>query len=114
MTTLARTLASVALATAVVASGSAIAVKQVGTDAARLPATHVRFVDGFSSNVGWNCIAKSSTRPGWIFEERWNGRWEPVRSDISQVPVAGCYDSWAFGYLNGATGKADRLAQRTE
>ena len=94
MTKLTRTFVIFAVGAAILAAGSAVAVR-----------ASVNYVQGFSATsneTGWNCSANvPATAPALTAEDRWNGQWQPAATDFSQFAWAGCTNGWAYGYVTG-------------
>jgi hypothetical protein len=92
VTKLTKTFAIFAVGAAILATGSAVAVK-----------ASVNFIQGFSvSDNGWNCSASApATTMALTAEDRWNGQWQPASNDFTRFAWAGCSNGWAYGYVNG-------------
>jgi hypothetical protein len=94
VTKLTRTFVVFAVGAAILAAGSAVAVR-----------ASVNFVQGFSAvseETGWNCSANGPSTPmSLTAENRWNGEWHPATTDFSKFTWAGCTNDWSYGYMNG-------------
>jgi hypothetical protein len=94
VTKLTRAFVVFTIGAAILAAGSAVAVR-----------ASVNFVQGFSAGSdesGWTCSATvPATAPALNAADRWNGEWHPATADFSQFAWAGCTNGWAYGYVTG-------------
>ena len=104
--------ATAAVASTILAAGSAVALLSPGTDNPGVrKSIAIPFVQGFSADGGWTCATSGTpVNAALTFQDRWDGQWVPASNDFTRFAWASCSNSWAYDYLNDSTGPPSTVA----
>ena len=110
-----KTVVAIALGATAVA-GATMAATSFGGLQMSSPAPVASPWQGFSNgwdNAGWQCFSNGASSVAMLGLRKMSDFGQPASNDWGSMALAGCYNGWAYGYLNtGKTQQADSFERR--